>query len=67
MRPKQQDFLKKYNCSDNDFKSTGLDWDRLMEIYDDFVAKSITFLPTAKDIVGNYSGLFLKLRQSMIL
>jgi len=51
MRPKQQDFLKKYNCSDNDFKSTGLDWDRLMEIYDDFVAKSITFLPTAKDIV----------------
>jgi ppGpp synthetase/RelA/SpoT-type nucleotidyltranferase len=46
----QSEFLKKYNISQDDFKSTGLEWEKLEEILRDYLATKHIYEPAAKEI-----------------
>lgn len=50
MIPKDE-FLEKYRISIDDFEKTKLDWDDLVDIYNDYDSRRDEFEPTAKDIV----------------
>lgn len=45
-----QDFLKQYNIKDDEFKKTGLKWDELIEIYNNFISRKEEFESSAKQI-----------------
>ena len=47
----QNEFLKKYNIPDSDFASSGLEWDKLIEIYTHYIVNKNDYEPAAKEIV----------------
>ena len=48
-------FLKKYNISEEDFNKTNLEWDSLMEIYNDFQSRIQEL-----EVIANFVGKLLK-------